>query len=690
MNNKIIRGWKIIEEIGKGSLGTVYKAVKDDGSVCAIKHVGLPRSVEEVDSLILNGLIKDKTEANKYFANVIRKEIETVKKFAGNQYIINFCDIYQENRLDGSGIDFYIRMEYAEDITRYFKNRKISIDDVVKIGIDICSALELCSSINITHNDIKPSNVFIGADGNYKLGDFSAMTNIGSRDVAKFGTFNYLSPEVYTRKETSLSTDLYSLGLLMYKLLNGELPFKTKDNDEKLAFSIRMTGTEIPIIEDVDKDLMDILVKACSFNVNERYQNATEMKIALEKVLHSSSNKKNVDFILDEFEDTIGIYEMNELLENNNSDFNLVSKIKNAFCNRRKFNKLIVTLVFSGIILFIISGCILGRNCSEGHVNKNGICVKGYYYCKDGYVLNKNNKCQKTLESIDAKVTYTCKKDYTLNGDVCVSNDIKTPDFVYQCADGFTLNGTKCEREESVDAAFIYTCPSGYVTAGDKCVTVSNIDATKSGYTCDDSSYTLSGSICKKNTTKITQANVSYNCNLGGTLNGTKCTYTSSATWHGWMPSCSQGTYSYLTKKCEYTLDANKVYNCSQGTSDENGNCVYTTTITKSAIAKYSCPSGYTAVGNQCAKATDKAAIKKYTCTDGAVLKGTKCYTTISTDAVGMYSCPDGYITSGMACYKNDFPSARKKFTCSRIYTLNNGKCEKYDIVSARVYYEND
>lgn len=687
MINKVIRGWTIENEIGEGSLGIVYKAVNNTGNVSAIKHISLPRDYKEVESLIKNGIIKNHFEADNYFASVIRKEIETMKKFSGNQFIVNFCDIYQENRLDGSGIDFYIRMEYAEDITVHFKNKKIDTNDVIKIGINICSALELCSSINISHNDIKPNNIFIGNDGNYKLGDFSAMTNIGDENIPKFGTFNYIAPEVYNGKNTTEATDLYSLGLVMYKLLNGDLPFESKDNDEKKAFNIRMTGKKLPIIKGVDKKLMDILIKACSFKSDDRYRSATEMKKALETLSFSPSNKK-IDFIVNEYEDTLGIYEINELSQIIDDKVSLFSKIRSIFGDRNKLGKLVVMSIFCGFMLFLGVNYVFSRDCDKGFVNRNGMCVKGHYYCDDGYTLNDDNKCQKTLESVDAKLTYICKNGYVLNGDVCVSQDVRQPQQVYKCVDGYTLNGKKCEREESTAAAKIYSCPSGYVSAGDKCVTVANVAATKSGYTCDDSSYVLSGTICKKTTTRTTKATVSYSCDSGGTLNGTVCKYSTSPSWYSWMPNCTQGTYNRLTNLCEYTKDAKIIYKCSQGTSDGKGNCIISSTTTKDAIVKYSCPSGYTSVGNQCAKATDISANIKYVCSNGAKLRGTKCYTTISTDAVSMLDCGEGYVFNATGCYRDDFPSAVKKYTCSRVYTLNGDKCEKYEIVSAKAHYD--
>ena len=530
----------------------------------------------------------------------------------------------------------------------------------------------MLTDVDIDNLDIIPNGDAV--EEARKLSEFDAKTQPITRDGFHL----------------SLDYGRYLAGLVMYKLLNGELPFVSKNNDENKAFNIRMSGKKLPRIKSLDKKLMVILSRACSFDRQDRYQSASEMRLALERLPYSVvKGEKNISFLENKNDDTIGIYEMEESSVLDIKNAFLLFNIKDIIYNRRMLRKIVGLLTSIVICLFLIVNFVLNRGCDDGYINKNGFCVKGYYYCDDEYTLNDDNKCQKTIESVAATVNYTCKSGYTLSGDICVSNDVKTPEFIYQCADGFTLNGKKCERVESADAVVTYTCPSGYIIAGDQCVTVTNVDATRSGYTCADSSYTLSGSTCKKTIREITKASISYSCDFGGTLNGTVCNYTSSPiNNYMWMPSCSQGTYNYMTRKCEYTSPANIVYKCSKGISDGNGSCIYTTTISEEAIAKYSCPSGYTAVGNQCAKTSGKAATPKYICTDDTVLKGSKCYTTISTDAVGMYACPSGYVASGASCYKNDFPSAIKKYMCSRVYTLNGDKCEKYEIVASKAHYE--
>lgn len=691
MNNKFWKDWKIVGKVSEGGIGSVYKVVNDDGAVCALKYVGISNTKEAVNLLIKKGTIKNYQEFNDYYMTVVNcmnNEIEIMKRLNGNPYIVNYYDSLHENRKDGTGTDFYIRMEYVTDIKEHFSSNAIDVNDVVKLGIDICSALESCNSLNVVHADIKPSNIFIGSDNKYKLGDFGGVSKLESNNFGKFGTFNYASPETYKKEALTNSTDLYSLGLVMYKLLDGELPFVRDGLSETAAFNARMSGKKIPIIRDLNENLMEILWKACAFDTKDRYSNATQMKEDLKKIESLNVKKKIVNFSSGSLEETVGIYELEELgrttFQQNNAD-----KIKNIFNYRKTVKSILLTGILIILAGFLITGYSFTKKCDAGYINKDGTCVRGYYYCDTGYVLNMNNKCQKTIESVDAKATYTCKSGYTLAGEKCINNDVKDPEFVYNCADGFTLNGTKCEKVESADAVVTYTCPSGYVSAGDKCITVTNITA-DSKYVCPDSSYTLNGTKCYK-TEKVTEkASIQYSCDNNVTPNGNLCEYTVAPSGIGWYKTCSKGTYNYSDGLCHYTVSANYGYYCASGTSDGNGNCYSYTTVSKDATIEYTCPSGYVLAGDRCATTTGVNATVKYNCADSMVLSGKKCYATISTDAVGLYACPEGYVASGVKCYRDDIHDAIKKYRCSKVYTLNGDKCEKYETVSAKEYYYDD
>lgn len=706
MRKNLWDGWTLSDKIGEGEFGEVYKALKVVDGVtlsCAVKYVSLPKNQQELDKLVKRGVVNSVSEANSYYLRVIddlKKEIAIMQKFNGSPYIIDCFEYIQENKYDGNGIDFYIRMELAEDIEKYFGNKKVTQKDVINLGIDICSALELCSSLNIIHKDIKPSNIYMGSDGKYKLGDFGIAGLNSTNEELIVGTYNYISPEVYNKQQINYSTDLYSLGIVMYKLLNdNKLPFSTRFSSDKDILKTRMSGVDVLPIKGVDKGLMDVIVKACKYSSVDRYISASDMKKALQKL--SGNIPDEPEKVVKTTEKTLSIYDMslignsekassgvnfkkekadlkNEKKINNVKKSNLdnnsfkekINKFFSKTSNKKKISRIFIIVIVIILLILILKSCVSStKKCDVGYVNKNGSCVEGYYYCDEGYTLNEDNKCQKSVESIEAKVNMSCDGDgYILNGGKCVKNDTKEAKVGYQCASGFTLKGNKCTKVQQAAPNVSYACSSGYTLIGDSCMKVVN-QAPK----------------------------VSYSCSKG-TLSGKTCTYTeSNSNYIVTTSSCPSGyEYSELMKKCckrwpgTYTpygcVDQTVNRKCSQGSF--NGNtCIITKT--EAATEKYSCNSGYQLVSvqnqYQCVSSEKKSPnVKKY-CSSGYTLSGNVCVATVSVDAVKGYTCDNGYIFTGSACVANSEKAPKKDYSCSKKYTLNGDKCEKYDIKDAKI-----
>jgi len=348
-------GWKIDKKIGEGRFGEVYKAVKTIDNMnlsCAIKHASLPKNDDEVITLIKRGFINNRDDANKYFFNLVenmKKEISIMQKFNGVPYIIDCFDYTAIPRGDNSGIDFYIRMELAQDLNEYTKNKTLEEIEVIKIGIDICKALELCEKEKIIHRDIKPSNIFIGADGIYKLGDFGIASGEDVEIRKLSGTYSYMAPELYNNKILSASTDIYSLGLVMYKLLNNnKLPFVNKEIDENSAFEIRMLGRKFPTLKKVNKNILKIINKACNFNPKKRYDKASEMRKELENIY----NLLKVDTKDISEEKTVSIYDIDKTKEIANSF--IVSSLEKRETEREIRRKNMILLICGILSLILI------------------------------------------------------------------------------------------------------------------------------------------------------------------------------------------------------------------------------------------------------------------------------------------------------------------------------------------------
>ena len=299
--NEILPGWEIVKKIGSGSYGTVYEAVKKDSYTetrSAIKVISVPQNSSELDALYSAGMPEDSTSA--YLDQVVSElvnEIGIMQTFKGTQNIVSIED-YDVVKKDILERDIYIRMELLTPLCEYMKDNVLSEKDVVKLGIDICNALVLFGKKNIIHRDIKPDNIFVNEYGNFKLGDFGiarSLENMTHGLTSRIGTPNYMAPEVYKGESYDARADIYSLGLVLYRLSNNNcLPFwnyndqlHTPQKTMPLspytqglsdAFMRRMNGDSLPAPCNASPEMSRIILRACSYDPNNRYSTANEMK----------------------------------------------------------------------------------------------------------------------------------------------------------------------------------------------------------------------------------------------------------------------------------------------------------------------------------------------------------------------------------------------------------------------------
>ena len=286
--------WQIDGEIGFGSFSKVYKASREEFGnkyYCAIKHISIPKDEEEIQQYFRENVVEDESVASKYYSQVvtdITNEIYTMYNLNGSANIV----IYQEHLIipkeSGVGFDVFIKMELLTDLLARAKKIKFSQQEVVKLGLDICSALEVCAAKNLIHRDIKPQNIFVSDDGVYKLGDFGISRQLEKTTggLSKKGTNNYMAPEVFRGDEYSGNVDIYSLGLVMYFLANGNrLPFmpqgEVRYDDSEKARNRRLKGDPFPKPLYAGDKLAKIILKMCAFDRKDRYSSATKVKEAL-------------------------------------------------------------------------------------------------------------------------------------------------------------------------------------------------------------------------------------------------------------------------------------------------------------------------------------------------------------------------------------------------------------------------
>ena len=231
VGKQIWPGWDTIEVIGSGGFGKVYKIKKADDSgdfYSALKVVSIPKDKDEYRNYQADGFDdKSITEIFKGQVDDIVKEFKLQVRFRGNTNIVSYEDHMINPKPEGFGWDILIRMELLKTLPDHYQTTPLGEKDVIKIGIDMCHALALCEKLNIVHRDIKPPNIFVNEFGDYKLGDFGvARVMENATHATRIGTCSYMAPEVYRGDAYDHTADLYSLGMVLYWLLNERrLPF---------------------------------------------------------------------------------------------------------------------------------------------------------------------------------------------------------------------------------------------------------------------------------------------------------------------------------------------------------------------------------------------------------------------------------------------------------------------------------
>lgn len=289
--------WELIEKIGEGSFGKVYKAKRTERGrsfYSAIKIISIPASKGELDSV--RSEMNNEQSTREYFRNLVEdciQEIYTMEHFCGNSHVVSFEDFKVVEYLDEIGWDISIRMEYLTSFMDYCTGKELTEKEVIKLGCDLAMALIYCRKLNIIHRDVKPENIFVSRFGDFKLGDFGTAREQAHTmsNMSKKGTYSYMAPEIYKGEKYDSSIDIYSLGIVLYKLMNqNRLPFLSLDKqlityrDKETALARRMAGEKMPVPVNASAAFSHIILKACAYEPGKRYRKPEDMLRDLEKL----------------------------------------------------------------------------------------------------------------------------------------------------------------------------------------------------------------------------------------------------------------------------------------------------------------------------------------------------------------------------------------------------------------------
>ncbi len=338
---KINDRYEIIKTIGEGGMANVYLA----------KDTILDR---DVAIKVLRG---DLASDEKFVRRFQREALS-----ASSLSHPNIVEIYDVGEDDGN---YYIVMEYVpgKNLKQVLKKRgNLTVSEVIDIMLQITSAMGLAHDSLIIHRDLKPQNILMMDDGGVKITDFGIAMALNATQLTQtnsaMGSVHYFPPEQASGKGSTLKSDVYSLGIMMYELLTGYLPFR---GDNAVEIALKHLKEPIPSIRsefpNIPQSVENIIIKATAKNPKNRYNNANEMHEDLLTCL----NKERLEEPKIKLKYNEGISDDVAFeVDKENMDDSFVSQIKDTKDNK---NKTIIILgsvlgglvVILGIVYFALS-----------------------------------------------------------------------------------------------------------------------------------------------------------------------------------------------------------------------------------------------------------------------------------------------------------------------------------------------
>lgn len=269
--------YEILEKIGTGGMSDVYKA-----------------KCHKLNRYVAVKVLKQEFSENANFVSKFRIEAQAA---AGLMHpnIVNVYDVGEENGI------YFIVMELVEGITlkKYIeKKARLSYKEAVSIAIQVCMGIEAAHNNHIIHRDIKPQNIIISKDGKVKVTDFGIAKAATSNTITSnvMGSVHYTSPEQARGGYSDEKSDIYSLGITLFEMLTGRVPF---NGETTVAIAIKHIQEEMPspkeYVPEVPNSVEGIVLKCCQKSPDRRYQNMRELISDLKRALMNPDE----DFVVD-------------------------------------------------------------------------------------------------------------------------------------------------------------------------------------------------------------------------------------------------------------------------------------------------------------------------------------------------------------------------------------------------------
>ncbi len=272
MEQTLLSRYRLIEEIGKGGMAVVYRG----------EDTSLDR---EVAIKVLHSFLADKEESRRRF----QREARVVAKLRHD----NILEIFDYSGLDSDESFIVTEFIHGDNLSNFLENHEIRVPEIAAlIVLEIAKALHHAHEAAIIHRDIKPENIMIRKDGVLKLMDFGIAQIIDTQKLTMTGQLlgspAYMAPEMILGGGIDFRTDIFSLGVMLYRLATGELPFVGKNPHEVLKKIAEADHTPPSVVNpSISQSLEDIIERSLELEKDARYSSVKEMVIDLENLLHS-------------------------------------------------------------------------------------------------------------------------------------------------------------------------------------------------------------------------------------------------------------------------------------------------------------------------------------------------------------------------------------------------------------------
>ena len=266
-----LKSWKIISRLPDDNGNEIYKVSKKD-----------------FDGTLISGLLRyvviKNDEYNIENTDFINDEASFLKTISQSGDCFNYLDIYVNNNPAKKKIEFFIITEDLKSLSDVMKSKDFDENKVLDFGIQMSAILERLESKNIFHGNINPDDIFVTFDGKYKLGGFSDFES-------KIDDMSFIAPEIFKKENADFTTDIYSLGLIMYSMSNnGKIPFENDEVSKDDAVKMRFDGKAVTAPKNGSEKLKSVIVIACQPNNDNRWKNAGNIKNALTSIKQEAAN----------------------------------------------------------------------------------------------------------------------------------------------------------------------------------------------------------------------------------------------------------------------------------------------------------------------------------------------------------------------------------------------------------------